>query len=139
MEITVHLGFPGTCETAFRFYERCLGGTITTLLTWGESPIAGMVGEDWRGKVCHATLDLGGSLVMGVDTPPLEYERIGGFQMLLKVESVGRAEEVFAALGQGGTVKMALAETFWAERYGIVVDQFGVTWEVQAQVTQNAA
>ena len=138
MEVTVHLGFPGTCEAAFRFYERCLGGRITTLLTWGESPIRNMVEADWRVKICHATLDLGESVILGVDTPPLEYERMNGFQMVLKVESAGRAEEVFAALGEGGRVKMPLAETFWAEQYGIVLDQFGVTWEIQSQVTPSA-
>jgi PhnB protein len=135
MKITLHISFPGNCETAFRFYQRCLGGELAMMLTWGDSPIAKMVPPDWHGKICHATLNLGASVLAGADPPPQEYERPTGFQILLGLEDVARAEQVFKALTESGTVKMPLQKTFWAERFGVLVDQFGVQWEIQSQVS----
>jgi uncharacterized glyoxalase superfamily protein PhnB len=40
MTLTPHLSFNGQCEAALKFYERCLGGKIITMLTWGDSPMA---------------------------------------------------------------------------------------------------
>jgi PhnB protein len=133
MKITLHVSFPGNCEAAFRFYQSCLGGEITTLLTWGASPISGMVPAEWREKICHAALDLGTSVLAGVDPPPADYVRPGGFQILLEMEDIAKAEEVFKALGEDGTVTLPLQQTFWAERFGVLIDKFGVQWEIQSQ------
>jgi PhnB protein len=43
MEIHPYLGFNGQCEAAFKFYEKCLGGKIEFMLTYGDSPMAGAV------------------------------------------------------------------------------------------------
>jgi PhnB protein len=139
MNITLHISFPGTCEAAFRFYQRCLGGEMATMLTWGDSPSAEMVPPEWRGKICHATLRLGKATLAGADPPPQAQERPGGFQILLEVEDAARAEQVFAALAENGAIKMPLQKTFWTERFGILVDQFGVQWEVQPQAPQSAS
>ena len=50
----ISLSFNGQCEAAFRFYERCLGGKIEFLLTWGDSPMAKDVPTEWSGKLVHA-------------------------------------------------------------------------------------
>ncbi len=138
MKITLHISFPGNCEEAFRFYQHCLGGEITTMLKWGDSPIANLFPLAWHGKICHATLDLGAAVLHGADPPPREQERFGGFQILLGVEDAARVEEVFKALAEDGAVKLPLQKTFWAERYGILVDKFGVQWKVQSQEPPEA-
>jgi uncharacterized glyoxalase superfamily protein PhnB len=50
-----------------------------------------------------------------------------------RVESVNRdtdAERVFHALAENGIVRMPLQKTFWAVRFGVVIDQFGIPWEI---------
>ena len=51
MELTTHLTFSGQCEAALKFYEKCLGGKITFLGTWGDSPMADQAPPEWRTKV----------------------------------------------------------------------------------------
>lgn len=130
MKLNPHLSFGGQCEAAFLFYERCLGGRITTMLTWGASPMAAQVKPGMRDKICHATMEIGSGMLMGSDGEAEEYEAPRGFSVLLEIEDVGQAERVFAALAEGGSVQMALQETFWAARFGVVVDRFGVPWEI---------
>jgi PhnB protein len=56
MMLGTHLMFPGTCEAAFRFYERVLDGKIGLLQTYGESPGAEGVPPEWRPKIVHASI-----------------------------------------------------------------------------------
>jgi PhnB protein len=100
------------------------------MLTWGASPMAAEVKPGMREKICHATMEIGSGVLMGSDVEPEEYEAPRGFSVLLEIEDVEEAERVFAALAVDGRVQMALAETFWAARFGVVVDQFGVPWEI---------
>lgn len=133
MRMNPHLTFNGQCEEAFRFYESSLGGKITFLMTYGESPLAGKVPAEWRTKVLHASFALGDQLMTGADPSPDRYEKPQGMSVLLTVETVADAECVFAALAQEGTVTMPLAESFWAQRFGMLVDRFGTPWMVNCQ------
>jgi PhnB protein len=130
MKSSIHLTFAGQCEAAFRFYERCLHGTIVTLLTYGDSPMAAQVPAEWRGKIVHATLAFGESQLAGADVLPRDYELPRGFFTLLDMKDPAEAERVFDTLSDGGTIRMPLQETFWAIRFGVLVDQFGIPWEI---------
>jgi PhnB protein len=135
MRLHPHINFGGQCQAAFQFYEQCLGGKIVTMLTWGDSPMAKDVAPEWHQKICHATLTAGASELAGVDDPfdlyqGEPYQRPQGFQMILEVDQPVEAERIFAAMTESGGVKMPLQKTFWAARFGVVVDQFGVTWEI---------
>ena len=135
----VALSFNGNCEAAFRCYERCLEGTITFMITWGNSPSAAEVPSDWAAKIYHATLKVGDLVIMGADQPADRYEPPKGFELVLPMDDPLVAERVFQALAQGGTIKMPLQETFWASRFGVVVDQFGVRWSVNCErIAQTA-
>ena len=136
MKLNTHINFDGQCEAAFRFYERCFGGKIVTMLRWGDSPMANEVPPEWRDKICHATLTIEGSELAGADVPPEQYEDPRGFQVLLGIDIPEDAERVFNELAEHGLVKMPLQKTFWAARYGIVVDRFGVPWEVNCDETK---
>jgi PhnB protein len=135
MTLNPHISFGGQCEAAFHFYERCLGGKIVTMLTWGNSPMATEVRPEWRGKICHATLTVGANVLMGADVPPEQYERPRGFQVLLGIDDPVDAERIFQALADNGTVKMPMQKTFWAARFGVLIDQFGVPWEINCEQT----
>lgn len=130
MKLTVHLTFNGQCEAAFRFYERCLGGVIETMLNYGDSPMAAQTPLEWRGKIVHATLSFGGNFLAGADALPNDYARPKGFYVLLEVDDAADAERIFAALSESGTVQMPIQETFWASRFGVLVDRFGIPWEI---------
>jgi PhnB protein len=132
MRLNPHLAFNGQCEAAFRFYETCLGGQVVMMMTYGDSPLAEQTPPDWRGKVLHATFTLGDHVLTGADAPPEGYQKPQGFSVLLNFEEADAAEadRIFAALAEGGTVQMPIQETFWALRFGMLVDRFGTPWMI---------
>ena len=133
MELNPYLTFNGQCEAAFKFYERCFGGKIEFMLTHGESPMAQQTPAEWRNKIMHARLVVGGRALMGSDAPPERYEGTKGFSVSLGVAAPAEAERIFNALAENGTVQMPLQETFWALRFGMLVDRFGVPWMVNCE------
>jgi PhnB protein len=133
MELNPYLTFNGQCEAAFRFYERCLGGKIEMMLSHGDSPMAEQTPPAWRSKIMHARLIVAGRVLMGSDAPPDRYQEPKGFSVSLGVENPAEAERIFQALAEKGTVQMALQQTFWAVRFGMVVDRFGIPWMVNCE------
>ena len=133
MQLNPYLLFNGQCEAAFKFYERCLGGKIEMLLTHGESPMADKVPSDWRSKVMHARMTIGDKALMGSDAPPGRYESPKGFSVSLSVDEPAEAERIFRALEDNGTVQMPIQETFWALRFGMLIDRFGIPWMVNCE------
>ena len=123
IEPRISLTFNGECDAAFRLYEQCLGGTVTFRLTWGDSPMADQAPPEWRDKLLHATLTVGGTSLSGGDLLP-------GFQVQLNLDDAAAAERIFARLADGGEVTVPLQQTFWALRFGAVVDRFGIPWGI---------
>jgi PhnB protein len=135
MKLNTHLSFNGQCEEAFKFYQKCLGGTIQTMMTWGESPMADQVASELRDKIIHATLIVGESTLSGGDAPPDQYEEPRGFAVTIQVTDSADAERVFHALAEGGKVTMPIQQTFWTVRFGMLVDKFGIPWMVNCEQT----
>ncbi len=133
MQLNAYLMFNGRCEAAFKFYERCFGGKLEMMHRHGESPMAQQVPPEWRDKIMHARLVVGENVLMGSDAPPDHYEEPKGFSVSLGIDDPGDAERVFHALAEKGTVRMALQQTFWALRFGMLVDQFGIPWMVNCE------
>lgn len=130
MKLTTHLTFDGNCEEAFRFYAQCLGGRIDTLMTWEQCPATDELPKHWLGKVMHTSLTVGDFALIGNDTLPPHFQAPQGFAVALTVDSAGEAERVFAALAEGGMVQMPLEQTFFAARFGMLRDRFGIPWMV---------
>jgi PhnB protein len=139
MRISPHLCFDGQCREAMQLYQSILGGTIATMLAYGESPMASSTDPRWHGRIVHATLLLGDIELTGVDMPPGAYERPQGFFVTLGVDGVESARQVFSALGQGGAVRVPFEQTFWSPGFGVVVDRFGIPWEINAHADQDVA
>jgi PhnB protein len=133
MKLNPHVSFSGQCEAAFHFYERCLGGKIVTMLTYGNSPMAEQAPPEFRGKILHATLTLGTSVLYGADVLPEQYQPPSGFHLTVGLNDPDQAERIFQALSENGVVQMPLQKTFWAVRFGVLVDQFGVSWEINCE------
>lgn len=132
MQLIPALTFNGQCEAAFKFYEQCLGGKIQTMMTWGESPMADKMPSEWSAKIIHATLIVGETTLMGSDGPPDSYEKPRGFSVTIQIDEPADAERIFRELSEGGTVGMPLQQTFWAARFGMCVDRFGVPWMINS-------
>ena len=130
MRLNPYLTFNGKCEAAFKFYEECLGGKIAIAMTYGDSPLAKEVPRDWHRKIVHTTLSVGQNVLQGNDALPGRYEKPQGFSVMLNIESAEEAERIFKALAEGGKVQIPLRETFWALRFGELVDQFGTPWTI---------
>jgi PhnB protein len=81
----------------------------------------------------HATLEMKGQSLMGADSPPGQYAKPQGFSVSLHTQDIAESERVFSALSEGGQVFMPLQETFWAKRFGVVVDRFGTPWMVNCE------
>ena len=133
MNLNAHLMFNGECKAAFEYYERCFGGKIITMITWGESPMKDQAPEGAYDKILHASLKVGDNFLLGADAPSRDYQQPKGFYIALGIDDAAEAERIFYALAKNGTVQMPLQQTFWAARFGVVVDQFGTPWEINCE------
>jgi PhnB protein len=133
MQISPYLSFKGDCEAAFKFYERCLGGQLGTIFRYAGSPMADQVPPDWQDKVMHGSLTVGEIVLMGGDVARDRYEEPKGFSLSLQIKNTTEAERIFHELGKDGRVTMPLEKTFWAARFGAVVDRFGIPWLINCE------
>jgi PhnB protein len=133
MKLTSYLYFDGQCEAAFKFYETCLDGNIEGTFPYEGSPIATDVPPDFRKKLMHATLVIEDQTLMGADVPPGRYQKPTGFAVSIGLKDVTKAERIFRALSEGATVTMPMQETFWAARFGMLTDQFGIPWMINCE------
>ena len=138
MQFTPYLNFKGQCKEAFEFYEQCLGGKIEHLSTFGETPAAEHVPAECRDWIMHVRLNVGNGVLMGSDSPPEMFQPMQGVHVSLHPTSIEEAERLFAALAEGGAVLMPLAETFWADRFGMVTDRFGTPWMINCETPAAA-
>jgi PhnB protein len=132
MQVQPYLFFDGRCEEAVGFYRRVLGAEVTSLMRWKESPPSepGTVPPGSEDKVMHMSFRIGDITVLASDGRCLGQPSFHGFSLTLTVPSDAEAEDLFAALSDGGQVQMPMAKTFFSSRFGMVADRFGVGWIV---------
>jgi PhnB protein len=128
MTLNPHLNFNGNCAAAFRFYEQRLGAKPLFTLTYAASPMADQFPAECGDQIMHATIQIGDITVMGSDSPPGYYKQPAGFCVSLSFDDPAETDRVFAALAENATVSMPLQQTFWALRFGMLTDQFGIPW-----------
>lgn len=125
MKLDVYVNYRGTCEQAFRFYEQQLGGTITGMVRHGEQPNP-RTPADWKEKILHARIEVGGTVLMGADIPQSEPMRSA--YLALTLDSEAEAERVYALLTDGGEIFMKIERTPFANRFAMLRDRFGTSW-----------
>ncbi len=134
MQLNPYLFFDGQCEAAFKFYAKLLGGKIEAMMSHEGTPAAEHVAAEWRGKIMHARLVIGDKVLMASDAPPDRSDgAMKGFSVTLGVDRPAEAERIFNALADKGTVRMPLEQTFWAARFGMLVDRFGTPWMISCE------
>jgi uncharacterized glyoxalase superfamily protein PhnB len=122
-----------------QLYQNVLGGTLQTMLTYGESPMASSVESRWHDRIVHATLVLDGVELTAVDMLPGSYQRPQGFFVTLTVVGIARARVIFATLAEGGAIKLPFEKTFWSPGFGVLTDRFSIPWEINADGSQDVA
>jgi PhnB protein len=95
-----------------------------------EPPPPGMVPPGSENKIMHACLRINGVPVMASDGCAQGNPKFEGFSLSLDAKDEAEADRMFAALADGGQVRMPLGKTFFAKRFGMVADRFGVGWMV---------
>lgn len=130
MQVTPYLAFNGRCEEAIEFYRSALGAEVDMLMRFKDHPEPkppGMAPDD---KIMHASLRIGDTVVMATDGECQANGSFQNFSLALTLSDVAEAERRFAALGNGGQVRMPLTKTFFSPSFGMVADRFGVSWMI---------
>jgi PhnB protein len=131
MKVTTYLNYGGNCAEAFRFYEKHLGGKIGMMMSHGEMP--GQSTEmtpEWKKAILHASMTIGGTVVMASDVPPDRFQPMRSVYLCLGLDSDAEAERLFKLLAEGGEVFMPMQDTFYASRFAMLRDKFGTSWMI---------
>lgn len=130
MPVTPYLMFNGRCEEALDFYKKALGAQVGMLMRFKEAPEApppGCAPVDGN-KIMHSAFQIGGATVMASDGMANGGPKFEGFSLTIHAKDEPEADRLFAGLSDGGQVQMPLGKTFFAKRFGVVADKFGVSW-----------
>ena len=134
VELTAYIGFKGDCEAAFKFYEESLGAKPGLIFRYADSPVADVVPPEWDTKIMHGSVTIGAYRLEGADVPPERYEEPKGFSLSLNVATAREADRLFEQLAAEGRVVYPIEKTFWSERFGMVIDRFGIPWMITCEV-----
>ncbi len=131
MKLHTYLNFNGNCAEAFAYYEKHLGAKILGSMTYGQMPGATSLPPEQVNLVLHARIALGETYLMASDVPPnMPWEPMRSAYLTLNVDSSADAERIHTALADGGEIFMALQETFYAHKFSMLRDKFGINWMV---------
>jgi PhnB protein len=133
MNLNPYLNFDSNCEEAFNFYAKVLGGKIVAMIRTSDTPMKGQGQADRQHKIMHARMMVGDTILMGSDAAPEYYQKAQGLTVTLNIPDAAEAERVYAELSAGGTVQMAIQETFWATRFATFADKYGTPWMVNCE------
>lgn len=136
-----YLNFPGNTEQAFNFYRSVLGGEFTTLMRFGDTPGCDGMPVTEKEKIMHMALPLGnGNVLMGTDCLESMNQKVDfGNNITISIHSDSRedADQLYAGLSKDGNPVMPMADMFWGDYWGMLIDKFGVQWMVDVVSTQK--
>ena len=136
MDVQTTLNFYGRTEEAVKFYCQTIEAETLFLMRFRDCPDRSQLRPGMEDKIFHTTFRIGSTKFMssdcGCETPPAGPAHVG-FSLALRVETPEKAERFFASLSDGGQIQIPLLKTFFAERYGIVVDRFGISWKIMVE------
>jgi PhnB protein len=129
MQVQPYLFFDGRCEEALEFYCKSLGASVGMLMRFKQNPEPMQSATIDPEKIMHASFRIGETTLTS-DGHCEGKAKFEGFSLSLTVADVAEAEKAFAALADGGQVRMPLNKTFFSPKFGMVSDRFGVNWMV---------
>lgn len=133
-KINVYLNFPGTTEEAFRFYAQAFNTELSHLSRFKDTPDGAKLSAEDGEKVMHAAIRIGDDTLMATDSLPSmgfpEVKHGNGSYVSVNLATKEEADRVFAALSEGATIEMAMADMFWGDYFGSLRDRYGVGWMI---------
>lgn len=139
--VNIYLTFDGNCQEAFEHYKSVFGTEFQHISTFGEMPQvegAPPVSADDKDKIMHVSLPISDeTTLMGSDAGGEWGQGLvkgNNFSISVNTDDKGEADRIFNHLGQGGTVTMPMADTFWQAYFGMLTDRFGVQWMINCNL-----
>ena len=132
MIVQPYLFFEGRCEEALEFYKKAIGAEVTAMMRNSDSPDQSDTPPGMENKVLHCNFSVGETQLMASDGMCNGSPKFAGVSLSISVTEASEAERLFAGLSEGGQVQLAMHKTFFAERFGMAADKFGVPWMVIA-------
>jgi len=132
MNVTPYLMLDGRGEEAIEFYKTALGATVGMLMRFSDAP-PGSCAAGAEDKVMHASITIGNTVLMLSDGMNNGSPEFKGISLSVNADNEAHADKLFAALGEGGQVQMPMDKTFFAKKFGMVADKFGVSWMIIAE------
>jgi len=133
MALHSYLYFKGNCREALAFYADVFKTENPKIMSFGDMPVNGEfpLTDEMKKLVLHSELDLFGGKIMFSDVPEGMPFVIGNnISFVISSNDLDEVKTLFRQLQVGGTVTMDLQETFWSKSYGMLIDQFGVSWQI---------
>jgi PhnB protein len=132
MNIQPYLSFEGRAQEAIDFYKSALGAKVDMIMHFKDAPaeMQAQMSPSSKDKIMHAAFHIGDTQVMASDGRCTGKASFSGISLTLNAASNAEADKLFDALASGGQVQMPMSETFFANRFGMVADKFGVGWMV---------
>ncbi|MEU0093104.1 VOC family protein [Kribbella sp. NPDC006257] len=134
-KLNPYISYNGNAREAFEFYKEVFGGELA-MNTFGEFGASDSSDAD---KIMHASLETpSGFTLMGADTPAeLEYKPGTTMSVSLSGDDGDDLRGYYEKLAEAGTVTMPLEKQMWGDEFGMVIDQFGVSWMVNIAAPQG--
>ena len=132
MHIDAYLNFDGRAQEAIDFYKSAVGAKVEMVMRFKDAPpeAQGSMSPESKDKVMHASLKIGDTTILASDGYCTGKASFAGVSLALSADSPAEAEKLFKVLSEGGQVTMLMTEAFFANRFGICTDKFGVAWMV---------
>lgn len=116
-------------EQAMNFYVELFDNSkIINIKRWGKD------GPGKEGTIMHATFNLNGKLFMCSDSPAIhDWDFTPAVSNYVECVNTKQLEHFFTKLSDNGKVMMPLGNYGFSQKFGFVVDQFGVSWQLNLQ------
>ena len=143
-QTSTYLNFNGTTEAAFTFYKSVFGTEFAgPIARMGDAPPQEgqpPLSDEDKQLVMNVMLPiLGGHLLMGTDATEsmgMTLNQGNNVYIALQPDTREEADALFASLSAAGKVEMPMADMFWGDYFGSLVDQYGVQWMIIQSGTQ---
>ena len=135
MNVQPYVFFDGKCEEALEFYKSAVGAKVDMIMRFKEAPaeMQSQMSPGSKDKVMHAAFKIGDTQILASDGHCNGKPSFQGFSLTINAANDAEADKLFGALSKGGQVTQPMSETFFASRFGMLADKFGVNWMVLAE------
>lgn len=130
MTMCAYLEFENNAKEAMEFYAKSLNGKVVEYISFADMPDedTSHMPKEQHNLTAHIVIEFGKQKLMASDNPSAGTPKYAGFNVQTGWTDMNCAKDAYDKLGQGGEVVMPFGKTSWSKGFGIVRDQYGVSW-----------